>query len=667
MIQATELCFLGFGPYPELDQGINPGAVRYSSGMKVEVGRRLPVVQAILTGLKSSWRRLTCLLAIVGLAAYLTLGLYSCAQQPIDPTGARPSRTVAKGVAEVSPPATIQELRPFIDRYQPQVAILTPQPDAVLQDPTVSVKLQVQDLPLFQDPELKMGPHLHLILDNQPYRAIYDVSEPIVLENLAPGTHALRVFAARPWHESFKNEGAYAQVTFHIFAKTPENNPAPSQPILTYSRPQGEYGAEPILLDFYLTNAPLHLAAQADPEDAVVDWRIRCTLNGSSFILDRWQPIYLKGWKPGNNWVQLEYLDEQGNLLQNVFNSTIRLIRYDPGGQDTLSRLVRGDLSAEQARSIVDPTYAPPTSPTPLPSPTPSSPPSPSPVLEESSPSPSPAAVPPVLEELPQEELPEMSPEIVPLPQPEPSSPSPELRKPSGFLNRFRRADQPSAAPDPVTPLPEIPPLDQLGEPTGEAPKAPTALEEPASAPPEVPETPVSTPSQVHPSATVDQAGGSLNRFRDGRSLLPAGRRPAYGHRRFNQPDQPLEEPLPIPQTIEAPEPAGAVPTTVAPAPQPSSEEADPGAEAVETRQPEPKELPAEALPPVEVNRLPQPSSQRLNWRRYLSPQPSPTAAPIVQPSFQPALPDRYPSTPGQDAETELSPTTTEIEPPSAP
>ena len=117
-----------------------------------------------------------------------------------------------------------------------------------------------------------------------------------------------------PGTKSFKNDGAYAQVTFHVFAKTQENSPDPKLPLLTYSRPQGAYGAEPILLDFYLTNAPLHLVAQENDKDDIADWRIRATVNGESFVIDRWQPLYLKGFKPGKNWVQLEFLDEKGQL-----------------------------------------------------------------------------------------------------------------------------------------------------------------------------------------------------------------------------------------------------------------------------------------------------------------------------------------------------------------
>ena len=37
---------------------------------------------------------------------------------------------------------------------------------------------------------------------------------------------------------------------------------------------------------------------------------------------------------------------------------TVRLINYEPNGQDTLSKIVRGELTADEVRGIVDPNYA---------------------------------------------------------------------------------------------------------------------------------------------------------------------------------------------------------------------------------------------------------------------------------------------------------------------
>ncbi len=213
------------------------------------------------------------------------------------------------------------------------------------------MKLQAEDLPLNPDANVPLRPHLHLILDNEPYRAIYNIDQPVVLEDLEPGTHTLRAFPVRPWHESYKNDGAYAQVTFHVLTKTDSNNPNQDLPLLTYSRPKGDYGAEPVLLDYYLSNAPLHIAAQTEAD--INDWRIRVTVNNESFLLDQWQPIYLEGFQAGENWVKLEFIDEDGNLVANRFNNTVRVINYQPDGQDAFSRLMRGDLPIAEAYTLV--------------------------------------------------------------------------------------------------------------------------------------------------------------------------------------------------------------------------------------------------------------------------------------------------------------------------
>ncbi|MGB8686548.1 MAG: hypothetical protein WCD53_04320, partial [Microcoleus sp.] len=336
--------------------------------------------------LRTAARRLLTVFA----AAVLVLGLAGCGSG--NPEFSKSSNksaeapTQVKSISEVSPPEAIQQLRQTLEIYQPQVSILEPKPDEVLQDTDISVRLQVKDLPIFKDANLDLGPHLQVFLDNQPDKKVYDTSEPLEISDLEPGTHTLRVFASRPWEESFKNDGAYAQTTFHIFTKTQDNNPDRTLPQLTYNQPQDTYGAEPIMLDFYLTNAPLHLVAQENSQDEILDWTIRATVNGQSFAIDQWQPIYLKGFKPGKNWVQLELIDEQGNLVKNAFNNTVRLINYQPLGEDTLSKLVRGELTAAESRGIVDRTYE-----APKPKPTPTPEPKPTPALETPIVNPSPA------------------------------------------------------------------------------------------------------------------------------------------------------------------------------------------------------------------------------------------------------------------------------------
>lgn len=302
----------------------------------------------------------------IKIVSWLSFILFSCTlvgcNDSIDSVQAfnsdsKPSIPKVERIAEVAPPKLIQQLNESFSQTKPEVKILSPLPDEVINSQNVSVSLEVKGLDIFKQEKLAMGPHLNFFLDDQPYQAIYNTDEPIFLTDLTPGTHTIRVFASRPWHESFKNPSAYAQTTFHVFTATEDNNPSPNEPLLTYSTPQGTYGAEPIMLDFYLTNAPLHVVAKENPADDIADWRIRVTINGESFLLDTWQPVYLTGFNRGQNWIKLEYIDENGNVIKNAFNSTVRVINYDPSVQDTLAKLVTDNITLNQAKAIVKRDY----------------------------------------------------------------------------------------------------------------------------------------------------------------------------------------------------------------------------------------------------------------------------------------------------------------------
>ncbi len=258
-------------------------------------------------------------------------------------------------LAEVAPPKIIRKLERELEQYVPQVKIVAPKAEQIFKQTDISIELEVEDLPIFRDDKLKLGNHLNLIVDNEPVRAIYNLDEPIIIPDLTPGTHSIRVFAVRPWGESFKTEGAYAQTTFNVLAETNDNRPQPNVPLLTYNSPTGTISAEPLLLDFYLTNAPLHALAQNDPY--LLDWRIRATVNGTSFILEDWQPVYLTGLNKGTNWIQLELIDQAGNSIENAFNNTVRVINYDPQKTDTLAKLVTDKISLAEARPIVEQNY----------------------------------------------------------------------------------------------------------------------------------------------------------------------------------------------------------------------------------------------------------------------------------------------------------------------
>ncbi|MEH2237299.1 MAG: hypothetical protein V7K30_13910 [Nostoc sp.] len=530
---------------------------------------------------------------------------------------------ISKQFSEVSPPSVIQELRTILEVYQPQVTIVTPQSDEVFQDNKVTASFQVKDLPIFKDPQLQLGPHLHVILDNQPYIPIYDLNQPLVLPDLSPGTHTLRVFASRPWHESFKNEGAYAQTTFHVFTKTDDNNPDPKLPLLTYSRPQSSYGAEPILLDFYLTNAPLHLVGKENANDEFSDWRIRSTINGESFIFDRWQAVYLKGFRPGKNWVKLEFLDNQGNPLKNAFNTTVRLIDFQPKGKDTLSKIVRGELTADEVRPIVDQNYR--LTPTPSVEKTPQIQPKlekqPIPETEvpkESKTQPEqpklqvPTAAPsPTLSPTPPEIItptPEPQPEVTPTPEstplPEKVAPQPTKPKFGGFFNRQTGktpTPQVTVAPSPSLPstLPEI-----IESP---APEIITPTLEPQ---PEVTPTPESTslPEKFAPQPTKPRFGGFFNRR--------AGKVPTSEAPIAPSPNLPST----LPEIIESPTPEIITPTP----------------------QPQPEVTPTPESTPLPEKVVPQPTKPRFGgfFNRQTSKTPTPKVTIAPSPSLPSTLPE---------------------------
>jgi hypothetical protein len=545
------------------------------------------------------WWTVAKTLLISGL---LLLTLWGCSDRSkvvsVEPPapGAAPIKLAGK-ISEVSPPEVIQELRQVLEKYQPQVTIVSPRAGEVLEDDAVEVRLQVKDLPLYKDETLGLGSHLHVFLDNQPYRAVYDTSQPVTFTDLAPGTHTVRVFASRPWHESFKNDGAYAQTTFHVFTKTSDNNPDPNLPLLTYSRPQGTYGAEPILLDFYLTNAPLHLVAKEDEQDDVVDWRIKVTVNGESFVIDRWQPLYLKGFKPGKNWVQLEYIDEKGNSIQNVYNNAARIFTYEPNGQDTLSKLVRGEISAADARGIVDQNYKPELTPIPEPI---------------ASPSPSPEPIPVVPSPVPQVEVtPEPTPTEKSVDEETPPAIEPESPAPKGFFNRFRRPVEnlepaPSPSPEPsstVSPSPSVAPEepapDRVSIPEETiSPSYPQGVEPSEEPIPELPASPVKEAPR----------GGFFDRFRRPESPKPSP----------STPPEPTPSVSPIPEIEEA-------------APE-SSEESIP-----ELPVPAVKEAPKEGF----FNRFRRP--EMVKPSPSITPEPVPSVEPSPEPAIEPTEPSEEP------------------------
>src|SRR5436305_6248152 len=124
----------------------------------------------------------------------------------------------------VSRPEKIEQMmkdRGEQDQAKPTLRIVLPANNATINGSTVEVKLELGgDLKGYiphKDPATGKGNHIHVILDNEPYEAYYELNQgPFELRNVSEGWHTLRVFPSRPWHESYKNDGAFQMVPFVV-------------------------------------------------------------------------------------------------------------------------------------------------------------------------------------------------------------------------------------------------------------------------------------------------------------------------------------------------------------------------------------------------------------------------------------------------------------------
>lgn len=167
------------------------------------------------------------------------------------------------------------------------------------------------------------GQHIHFILDNQPYYASYT---PTIEQKVKPGHHVLLSFLSRSYHESLKHKEAYVLTQFNTAGNTEKTDL--SKPMMFYSRPKGAYTGEneikKLLLDFYLVNTDLEKHG----------FKVKATIDGNDFMLDKWKPYYIEGLKPGKHKIRLQLLDKKGNVVPGKFNDSgdreIELIAGDP-------------------------------------------------------------------------------------------------------------------------------------------------------------------------------------------------------------------------------------------------------------------------------------------------------------------------------------------------
>ncbi len=273
---------------------------------------------------------------------------------------------------EVAPPPLVRQLAERLEERDPQLEILAPVDGALLPAGPWSLRLRLSDWPLADAGPLGLGPHLVVQVDGATVRRLSHPDElrTLSLPELAPGSHQVTVYAARPWGEAVKAPGASRQIRLHRVAANPQQLPAPGSAQLVLASPDGLAQAEPVLIDWLLFDAPLQNLREGDGR-----WRLRVTVNGDSFLVDRHAPLWLRGLVNGSNALQLELLDGRGEPLNGPFNSLVREVQIQPGPRPGWLRGSLTPLELEQlsglAPAVVSPAPQAPQPGTALPQPAP--------------------------------------------------------------------------------------------------------------------------------------------------------------------------------------------------------------------------------------------------------------------------------------------------------
>ena len=377
---------------------------------------------------------------------------------------------------EVAPPGAVQELKERLNDRAPQIDVLAPANDTTLPAGPWTLKLKVQDWPLYADETNGLGPHLVLQLDDQPPRRISSVAEAeaIAMPELSPGSHRLTVFAARPWGEVVKAPGASQQLRLHRVARNPSQLPSSGSPQLIAASPSDLQHSDPVLIDWLLIDAPLQHLRDDDAR-----WRLRVSVNGDSFLVDRQTPLWLKGLKRGSNAVQLELLDGRGDPLNPPFNSVVREVVIDTSPRPSWQQTHLNDASLAALSG------------TPVPQP------EADPAVLEKEVAPEPAEPEPAAAE-PAEPT-----------EPEASEPEPETAPVAQTIESPSEVDQPAPSPEKTEepqPVATVPAAEPETEPTPVTAPAPDPAPQPAPVAGRAPAVSASPEERLAPSSRL---GGS--------------------------------------------------------------------------------------------------------------------------------------------------------------
>jgi hypothetical protein len=389
-----------------------------------------------------------------------------CWLATIDFTGSMAS---AQGLVEVNPPEAIVNLTRQFAKVRPQVKIVSPQADEIVTEDRISARWQVSNFSTTIDPSIGVAPYLQVYIDDRILPPIYDLTAPLEIDRLDPGTHTLRAFAVLPWKEIAHTPGAYAQTTFHVYDRSDNTSSPNNLPTLTYHQPHARVTTTPVLLDFYL-NSP------TNPPNG----NIEVTLDKQKFRLNDTKPIYLNGLTPGKHVIHLNYTDDRGNPLPTTLPTPPIVFEYAPDPDDPLARLFQGKPPLPPVVEIL-----PTPIPIPIPAPTPivSTTPLPTPIAKNE---PTPVSTP--------------EPQVVPVPEvkTEPKS----IPSPTPIVSPPEPIPSPPPIVSPPEPIPSPPPI---APPIPNNPIPPNSYPPQTIAPP-IPNNPIPNnpiPPNSYPPQTI--------------------------------------------------------------------------------------------------------------------------------------------------------------------
>jgi len=229
---------------------------------------------------------------------------------------------------EVPPPGQVQQIRSLLDKYKPALSIQYPAKDEILMkgpNEKWELILNLKDWPLAEDPELGLGPHIIVQIDNsQPIRISHAEEKSrivIPMNGLSPGSHRIAAYAVYPWGEAVKRPGAYTQSRVHFFKELKGTQPSMNDIWLTVTSPSDKSYKEPLLIDSLIWNAPIQGLEEGDDR-----WRLKVSINGDSFLIDHLEGVWIKGIPSNTLTIQFELLDNVGNPIGPAFNNQLKLI-----------------------------------------------------------------------------------------------------------------------------------------------------------------------------------------------------------------------------------------------------------------------------------------------------------------------------------------------------